>query len=47
MKLKAPYSGVSVEAEGELAKRLVARGFAPEPKKEDAPKAARKSRKRD
>ena len=47
MKLKAPYTGVAVEAEGELAKRLMARGFAPEPKKEDAPKRARNTRKRD
>lgn len=48
MKLKAPYTGVTVEAEGELAKRLMARGFAPEPRKEEAPEQKRRaSRKKD
>lgn len=34
MRLKAPYSGGYVEATGELAKRLIARGYTEEPKKQ-------------
>ena len=49
MRLKAPYSGVTVHAEGELAQRLMARGFSPAEKpKEEGPKPrARKSRKKE
>lgn len=43
MKLTAPYSGAYIEAEGEMAKRLIARGFkqveAPAPKKTKRKKA--------
>ena len=44
MKLTAPYSGVAVEAQGELAERLIAQGYRPaeEPKKKPAPKRAAK-----
>jgi len=43
MKLTAPYSGVVVEAEGELAERLIAHGYAPaETKRKPAPKRAAK-----
>lgn len=34
MKLTAPYSGVAVEADGELAERLIAQGFKPAAKKQ-------------
>lgn len=51
MKLKAPYSGVTVTANGELAHRLMERGFSPAAKpKEAEPEAkprARKTRKKD
>ena len=41
MRLKAPYSGGYVEATGELAKHLIARGYTEEPK-EEPKKPARK-----
>lgn len=38
MKLQAPYSGGFVEADGELAERLIAKGY----KKAEKPEAAKK-----
>ena len=38
MKLQAPYSGGFVEAEGELAEQLIAKGY----KKADKPETAKK-----
>ena len=43
MKLTAPYSGVSVEAQGELAERLIAEGYKPA---EETEKPKRTTRKR-
>lgn len=40
MKLQAPYSGGFVEAEGELAEQLIAKGF----KKADEPKKPTRKR---
>lgn len=44
MKLTAPYSGVVVEAEGELAERLIAQGYT-SAEKAEKPKRTTRTRK--
>ena len=45
MKLREPYTGTVVQAEGEAAQMLLARGFAPadEPEKKPKPKSKKKA----